>query len=596
MTRRFDLLVIGSGIAGLSYALRMAEHGSIAIITKKHRAESNTNYAQGGVAAVMSAADSYDMHVRDTLSTGLGLSHQEAVEVMVREGPERIKELIAIGAAFTRREGQLDLGREAGHSTNRIVHAADLTGREIERSLLDAVASHANIQVFEDHGAVELITDHHAVVRRAVDRRTIRCWGAYALNSVTGKVETFLAAVVMLSTGGLGQVYVHTTNPPIATGDGVAMAYRAGATIANMEFIQFHPTTLYNSGSPSFLISEAVRGFGAVLTTRRRRRFMEQYDARGSLAPRDIVALRDRHGAEEARRGFRLPGPAAAARRAGEDEISPYLRDVPDASQDRHHGGADPGRPRRPLLLRRSGDRHRWPDLHRGAVRHGRGQHDRRSRREQAGEQFIARSARLFGARRRRHRRTTSASRPDPRPRSANGTTAGPSTRKSGSSSPTTAGRSSQIMWDYVGIVRSTLRLERARRRVELIRNEVETFYKRTRVTESLIELRNLALCATLIIQCAMKRRESTGAALHHRLPRQGRRTTSCSDTVVESTAVVSSRRFVVYFFPDELLHDTDKPRYHCAVFGVFGRPTPRRSPTSGSSRSSTEGRKARAS
>jgi len=263
MTHRFDFLVLGSGIAGLFYALKVARHGTVAIITKKERAESNTNYAQGGVAAVMSKLDSFESHIQDTLATGGGLCHREAVEILVKEGPDRLRELIDLGVEFTRKEtGELDLGREGGHSVNRIVHARDLTGREIERALVSHVADHPNIQIFENHIAVELITEHHTAKKEQLDRRTIHCWGAYVLNEREHRVDTFLAKVVLLATGGLGHVYLHTTNPLIATGDGVAMAYRAGAKIANMEFVQFHPTTLYNSGSPAFLISEAVRGFG----------------------------------------------------------------------------------------------------------------------------------------------------------------------------------------------------------------------------------------------------------------------------------------------------------------------------------------------
>jgi L-aspartate oxidase len=510
MTHRCDVLVIGSGIAGLSYALRMADHGSIAIITKKHRAESNTNYAQGGVAAVMSAADSFDMHVRDTLATGLGLSHQEAVEVMVREGPERIRELMATGAAFTRRGDQLDLGREAGHSTNRIVHAADLTGREIERSLLDAVASHKNIQMFEDHAALELLTDHHAVVRRAVDRRTIRCWGAYALNSLTGGVETFLASVVMLSTGGVGQVYVHTTNPPIATGDGVAMAYRAGATVANMEFIQFHPTTLYNSGSPSFLISEAVRGFGAVLTTRDGSRFMEQYDPRGSLAPRDVVAL----------------AIDTELKKRGDDYVYLDLRHLP----------ADQVKSKFPHIYETCLSRHKI-DITAEPVPVVPAAHyscggvvtdiDARTSIEGLyatgevsmtgvhGANRLASNSLLealvFSARGARASADYLHHTPRPAPPIREWDDTGTFNAEEWVLISHNRREIQQIMWDYVGIVRSTLRLERAQRRVELIRSEVEAFYKKTRVTEPLLELRNLALCATLIIQCAMKRRESRG-------------------------------------------------------------------------------------
>ncbi len=290
MTHRVDFLVIGTGIAGLSYALKASRYGTVALVTKKERAESNTNYAQGGVAAVMSTVDSFDLHVRDTLGTGVGLCHRDAVEMMVREGPDRIRELIEIGARFTNREGHLDLGREGGHSTNRIVHARDFTGREIERALLQAVSESPAITVYEDHVAIELITEHHLNPQRPPAKDGIHCWGAYVLDSIGKRVDTFLAHVVLLATGGLGQIYLHTTNPVIATGDGVAMACRAGAKIANMEFIQFHPTTLFNSGSPSFLISEAVRGFGAILRARNGDEFMHLYDPRKELAPRDIVA------------------------------------------------------------------------------------------------------------------------------------------------------------------------------------------------------------------------------------------------------------------------------------------------------------------
>ncbi len=231
MTHHFDFLVVGTGIAGLSYAVKAAQFGTVAVVTKKEKAESNTNYAQGGVAAVMSKVDSFEMHVRDTLSTGVGLSHEDAVRIMVQEGPERLRDLIAIGAKFTYKDGALDLGREGGHSTNRIVHAHDLTGHEIERALLAAVAAAPTIQMFEDHVALELITEHHLVPHRTGDGSRIHCWGAYVLDSHARVVETFLAPVVLLATGGLGQVYLHTTNPPIATGDGVAMACRAGATI-----------------------------------------------------------------------------------------------------------------------------------------------------------------------------------------------------------------------------------------------------------------------------------------------------------------------------------------------------------------------------
>ncbi len=282
-----DVLVLGTGIAGLSFALRAAEFGRVAMVTKKSDTESNTNYAQGGMAAVIDPNDSFEAHIQDTLTTGAGLSHEDAVEILVREGPERVRELVEMGVRFTLSLGSknplhLHLGREGGHSTRRIVHAADLTGRELERALVAQAKAIHEIRLFEHDHAIDLITEQ-------VGDRT-DCRGAYVLDSETGDVTAFRARVTMLATGGLGRVYLHTTNPEIATGDGIAMAFRAGAVIANMEFIQFHPTTLYHPGARSFLISEAVRGEGGVLRLASGDTFMERYHAMGSLAPRDVVA------------------------------------------------------------------------------------------------------------------------------------------------------------------------------------------------------------------------------------------------------------------------------------------------------------------
>src|SRR5882762_5161150 len=289
--KQFDFLVLGSGIAGLSFALKAAPHGKVAIITKKDRAESNTNYAQGGIAAVTSKEDSFELHVRDTLEAGAGLCKETVVRTIIEEGPARIAELIELGMHFSERENpqshthELDLGKEGGHSRRRILHAKDVTGREIERALLAAVAAQPNIEIFENHLVIDLITT--AKLRQGGDNR---CAGVYALDKRTSDVETFAASHVLLATGGCGKVYLYTTNPDIATGDGVAMAYRAGATIANMEFIQFHPTCLYHPRAKSFLISEAVRGEGGVLKTVEGREFMDHYHPLKSLAPRDVVA------------------------------------------------------------------------------------------------------------------------------------------------------------------------------------------------------------------------------------------------------------------------------------------------------------------
>ncbi|CAN5718137.1 L-aspartate oxidase [soil metagenome] len=277
-----DVLVIGSGIAGLVFSLKMARFASVAIVTKKGRVDTNTNYAQGGIAAVFHRDDSYALHFEDTVAAGAGLCHSDVVRVLVREGPARVGELIDWGVRFTREAEVLSLGREGGHSRRRIVRADDLTGREIERALLAAVAESPNISVYEDHAALDLLT-----VGAGADRR---CCGAVVLPS-TGSSFPVHARAVFLATGGCGQVYRHTTNPPVATGDGIAIAYRAGARIANLEFIQFHPTALYPAhGDTTLLISEAVRGEGGALLRANGEPLMEHRHALGSLAPRDVVA------------------------------------------------------------------------------------------------------------------------------------------------------------------------------------------------------------------------------------------------------------------------------------------------------------------
>ncbi len=278
-----DVLVIGSGIAGLTFALKAARQHDVVLITKKERVASSTNYAQGGIASVMGSDDSLDLHMRDTLLAGAGLCHPSAVAALVREGPQRVRELMDWGVRFTESGNGLSLGREGGHSRRRIVHAADLTGREIERALLDALEAHQRVQLFEDCIAVDLLVGSDA---RSAEKR---CTGALTLAHRTNELVEFRATVTLLATGGFGQAYRHTTNPDIATGDGVAMAYRIGAAIGNMEFVQFHPTALFPAQQHAFLISEAVRGEGAVL----RRLDGSALDTRhplGSLAPRDVVA------------------------------------------------------------------------------------------------------------------------------------------------------------------------------------------------------------------------------------------------------------------------------------------------------------------
>ena len=293
MVYKYDYLVIGSGIAGMSYALKVAATGKVALICKTNLEEANTYFAQGGVASVTNLkVDNFDKHIEDTMIAGDWLSDRAAVEKVVKGAPEQIRQLIEWGVNFDRNEkGEFDLHREGGHSEFRILHHADNTGAEIQDSLIRALKSHPNIDVFENYFAVEIITQHH--LGKIVTRRTpdITCYGAYILDLATNKVDTFLSKVTVMATGGIGQVYTTTTNPPVATGDGIAMVYRAKGTVKDMEFIQFHPTALYHPGDrPSFLITEAMRGYGAVLRTLDGKEFMQKYDKRLSLAPRDIVA------------------------------------------------------------------------------------------------------------------------------------------------------------------------------------------------------------------------------------------------------------------------------------------------------------------
>lgn len=293
MIKRFDFLVIGSGIAGMSYALKVAEKGKVAIICKTTLEDANTYFAQGGIASVTNlAVDNFEKHIEDTMIAGDHISDREAVEKVVREAPAQIQELINWGVSFDKNEnGEFDLHREGGHSEFRILHHADNTGAEIQESLIKAVRKHPNIVIFDNHFAIEILTQHHLGVTVTRQTPDIECYGAYVLDIATNEVHTFLSKVTLMATGGCGAVYKTTTNPLVATGDGIAMVYRAKGTVKDMEFVQFHPTALYNPGDrPSFLITEAMRGYGGILRTIDGKEFMQKYDPRLSLAPRDIVA------------------------------------------------------------------------------------------------------------------------------------------------------------------------------------------------------------------------------------------------------------------------------------------------------------------
>mgnify|MGYP003766103551 FL=1 len=293
MVKKYDFLVIGSGVAGMSFALKVADKGSVALIAKTELEEANTYFAQGGIASVTNKlVDNFEKHIEDTMIAGDWISDRAAVEKVVRNAPSQIEELIHWGVHFDKtEEGTFDLHREGGHSEHRILHHKDNTGAEIQESLIQAVKMHPNITVYENHFAIEILTQHHLGITVTRQTPDIECYGAYILDLKSSRVDTFLARVTLMATGGVGAIYQTTTNPLVATGDGIAMVYRAKGTVKDMEFVQFHPTALYHPGDrPSFLITEAMRGYGGILRTLDGEEFMQKYDARLSLAPRDIVA------------------------------------------------------------------------------------------------------------------------------------------------------------------------------------------------------------------------------------------------------------------------------------------------------------------
>jgi len=509
---RYDFVVIGSGIAGLSFALKAAAHGSVAIITKRSSSESNTNYAQGGIASVTSPEDSFELHVKDTLEAGAGLCDEQVVRSIVTDGPERIQELIDIGVHFDEREAtpgihELDLGREGGHSKRRILHARDVTGREIERALLAAVASNSRITVLENHMAVDLIT--LAKLGFATENRVL---GVYVLNEATGDVHTIRSDRVVLATGGCGKVYLYTTNPSVATGDGVAMAWRARARIANMEFIQFHPTCLFHPEARSFLISEAVRGEGARLIDHKGRTFMEKYDSRRELAPRDIVARAI--DAEMKRTGARcvyldirhkpadfvqnrFPNIYKTCLRYGIDITKDLIPVVPAA----HYqcGG---------VLTDVNGS-----TSLRGLSAIGEvactGLH---------GANRLASNSLLEAVVLAHRCCEVLSARPTPAADAWLNDLKLPEW-KSGDAQDVDElvvvyhnwDEIRRLMWDYVGIVRTTKRLQRAATRLRNLEREIQEFYWNFKVTTDLLELRNLCNVAALIVDCALLRHESRG-------------------------------------------------------------------------------------
>ena len=503
-----DYLVLGSGISGLTFALEAARHGEVAVVTKRGIADTNTNWAQGGIAAVMDPDDSFEAHAQDTIDVGYGLSKPGIVELVVEDGPDRIRELIELGARFDAKAGEdeLDLTREGGHTARRVVHAGDITGREVQRVLVAAAIAHPNIRIYEHHMAVDLIElskfgGPHQVA------------GAYVLEESKGEVHTFVSRTTVLATGGAGKVYLYTSNPDVATGDGVAMAYRAGALVANMEFFQFHPTALFHPKAKSFLISEALRGEGGILRLEDGDAFMERHHPMKDLAPRDVVARTIDY--EMKRTGAECVYLDMTAKNAG------YLRDrFPNIYETCLRYGIDLTQepiPVVPAAHYMCGgvvvDEHgatKVPGLWAIGEVTCTGLH---------GANRLASNSLLEGL--------------------VYGKRAAVALKDVGSAVPSDEAvvvtqnwdEIRRFMWNYVGIVRSNRRLRRAARRVALLKDEIREYYWEHLVTRDLLELRNIADVAEMIIACAATRRESRG--LHYTIDYPDARPEYAKDTLI---------------------------------------------------------------
>jgi L-aspartate oxidase len=525
-----DFLVLGSGIAGLSFALHAASHGRVLIVTKRSPDEGSTAWAQGGIAAVLDPQDSIEAHVQDTLTVGDGLCNRDIVELCAREAPAAVRELRdRFGVHFDlTSEGDWALAREGGHSARRVAHAKDTTGREIERGLLAQVRSHPNIEIRDNHMAVDLLT-------MAKYGGPDACFGAYILDKRTGEVSPYLARATILATGGAGKVYLYTTNPDVATADGVAMAYRVGAHIANMEFFQFHPTCLYHPEAKSFLISEALRGEGGVLKLTTGETFMERYHPMKSLAPRDVVARAidtelKRSGADYVVLDMthldpafvveRFPAIHARCMQYGIDMRKQPIPVVPAAHYSCGGVVSDAHGRTNVRNLFAIGET-AMTGLH-GACR-------------------LASNSLLEGVVMGRRAAAAAVTTAPLFPQTVT------PWMTDEAQDPDEAVVVTQnwdevrrLMWNYVGIVRTDKRLERARRRIELIREEIRDYYWGFKVTADLLELRNIALSAHLIIECAERRRESRG--LHFNADHPQKSDSYLGDTVVHRDNGPSTR------------------------------------------------------
>ena len=510
-----DFLVIGSGIGGLSYALKVSEFGDVVVITKKKDSESNTNYAQGGIAAVMSADDSFEAHIQDTLKAGDGLCKEEVVRKVVEAGPKCIEELFKIGVKFTKRGKEFDLGREGGHSKNRVAHVKDFTGREIESSLLRAVKEKKNIHLYENHIGIDLITTRNIERPPKTSSEGNQCFGAYVLDIDKDRIETFVSKVTLLATGGAGRAYLYTTNPSIATGDGVAMAYRANARIANMEFIQFHPTSLYHPQGESFLISETVRGEGGRLRLKDGNTFMEKYHPLKELAARDVVAraidselkksgepcvyLDVTHLDSEFVKK-RFPNIYNKCLTLGIDITKEWIPVVPAA----HYmcGGVMTN----PLGKTDIEKLYACGEVSMTGM-HGA---NRLASNSLLGAVAFADFA--FQS----SQKTFEKEKKKKFPKVTDWSLEGTFDSKEWVIISHDKKEIQSFMWDYVGIVRSDIRLAKAKSRIEMLLSEIEDFFQQNPVKDDVIELRNIATVAELVILSALTRKESRG--LHYNI------------------------------------------------------------------------------
>ena len=510
MHRKVDFLVIGTGMAGLIYALKVAEYGKVCVLSKTDMEETATSYAQGGIAAVMYSPDSYEKHISDTINAGGSLNDEHIVRITITESTDRIKELEEWGTQFDKESsGKFSLAREGGHSEFRILHHKDNTGFEIQRALSERVRNHPNIELLENYFSIDLITLHHLGEEVTRQRKDITCYGVYALNKKTGRIETLLAKTTMIATGGMGNIYQTTTNPTFATGDGIAMAYRAKADVSNLEFVQFHPTSLYNPGEkPSYLITEAMRGAGAILRTREGVEFMPKYDERGSLAPRDIVA-------RAIDNEMKLSGDQFVYLDPGKISQQEILKHFPTIYAKCLSIGIDITKEMIPVV----------PAAHYSCGGVNTDEHGKTNIRNLYASGEVAGTG-LHGANRLAsnsllesavfsHRAAIHAinnlSEIDFIDSVPDWDAEGMVLNEEMILITQTKREVQSIMTNYVGIVRSNLRLGRALNRLSIIYKETEDLYQKSIISEDICELRNLINVAYLVIKFAQKRKNSVG-------------------------------------------------------------------------------------